>query len=167
MTLFLLRMEKQGQKKDTFTVEWLTKWRLNGRTPNPPHITLILKKLYYLYRYNIESAYTPMLSPSEQPKSYKRRLHTALLTSIHAAAGFPEMRVQKLWLDIDRLYIWKNLNDAPVSEDTRCIWYHVVHDIIPRNVRLHRIYMVTSDTCQRRIATDTLEHRLLACGQGR
>jgi hypothetical protein len=108
-----------------------------------------------------------MRGPSEQPKSYKRRLHTAILTSIHAAAGFPEMRVQKLWPNIDWLRIWKNLNDAPVSEDTRCIWYHVIHDIIPTNVRLHRINMIPSDTCRRCTTTDTLEHRLLACGQGR
>ena len=32
--LFLLRMEKQGHKKDTFTAEWLTKWCLHGKTPN-------------------------------------------------------------------------------------------------------------------------------------
>jgi hypothetical protein len=90
-----------------------------------------------------------MRGPSEQPKSYKRRLYTALLTSIHTADGFPEMRVQKLWPDIDWLHIWKNLNDAPVSEDMRRICYHVIHDIIPTNVRLHRISMVPSDTCRR------------------
>jgi len=77
------------------------------------------------------------------------------------------MRVQKLWPYIDWLRIWKNLNDAPVSEDTRCIWYHVIHDIIPTNVRLHRINTIPSDTCRRCTATDTLEYRLLACGQGR
>jgi hypothetical protein len=62
-------MEKQGQKKDTFTAEWLMKWCLRGRTPNPPHITMVPKKFDYLYRYNIESAYTPMRVPSEQPKN--------------------------------------------------------------------------------------------------
>jgi len=60
-----------------------------------PHMTMVPMKFEYLYRY-IESAYTPIRGPSEQPKSYKRRLYTALLTSIHAAAGFPGMRVQKL-----------------------------------------------------------------------
>ena len=49
-----------------------------------------------------------------------------------------------------------------------CIWYHVTHDIIPTNVRLHRINMIPSDTCRAmHTATDTLEDRLLACGQGR
>jgi hypothetical protein len=94
MTLFLLRTDKQGQKKDTFTAEWLTKWRSHGRTPYPPHITKVPKKFDFLYRYNIESAYTPMRGLSEKPKRYKRRLYTALLTSIYAAAGFPEMRVK-------------------------------------------------------------------------
>jgi len=85
-------------------------------------------KFEYLYRYNIESAYTPIRGPSEQLKSYNRRLYTTFLTGIHAAAGFPGMRVQKLWPNIDWLRIWKNLSDAPVSEDTRCIWYHVIHN---------------------------------------
>jgi hypothetical protein len=54
-----------------------------------------------------------------------------------------------------------------VSEYTRCIWYHVTLDIIPTHVRLHHITMVPSDICRRCTATDILEHRLLACGQGR
>jgi hypothetical protein len=153
--------------KDTFTAKWLTKWRLHGRTPNPPHIKMVPMTFDYLYRQNISSAYTPMRGPSQQPKSYKRRLKPALLTSINAVAVFPEIRVQKLWPNVDWLRIWKNLNKAPVCEDTRCIWYHVIHDIIPTNVLLHRISMVLSDTCRRCTATDTLEHRLLACGHGR
>ena len=44
--------------------------------------------------------------------------------------------------------------------------YQVLHDIIPTKVRLHRINMVPSDTCRRCTATDTLKHRLLACGEG-
>ena len=167
MTLFMMRMVRQGQRTDTFTADWLTKWRLHGRRPNPPHIKRFPKKFDYLYQYNIESAYAPMRASSEHPKSYKIRLYTALLTSIQAAAVFPELRVQKLWPDTDWERIWKNLNDAPVPENTRCIWYHVMHDIIPTNVRLHLISMVPSDTRRRCTATDTLEHRLLACGEGR
>ena len=119
---------------------------------------MVPMKFEYFCRYNNESAYTPIRGPSEQPKSYKRRLYTALLTSIHAA-GFPGMRVQKLWPCRDWLRIWKNLNDAPVSEVTRCIWCHVIHVIIPTNVWLHRINMIPSDTCRRCTATDTLEHK--------
>ena len=77
------------------------------------------------------------------------------------------MRVQKLWPNTDWIRIWKNLNDAPVPENTRCVWYQAIHDIIPTNVRLHRIYMVPSDSCRQCTADDTLEHRLIACGKGR
>ena len=59
------------------------------------------------------------------------------------------------------------MNDVPVPESTRCIWYQVIHYIIPTNVRLRRIKMVPSDTYRRCTATDTLEHRLIACGEGR
>jgi len=108
-----------------------------------------------------------MRGTSEHRKTYKRRLYSALLTSIQAAAGFLELRVQKPWSNIDWTRMWKNLNDAPVPEKTRCVWYQVIHYIIPTNVRLHLINMVPSDTCRRCTATDTLEHRLIVCGEGR
>ena len=76
------------------------------------------------------------------------------------------MRVQKLWPHIDWIRIWKNFNDTPVPANTRCIWYQVVHDIIPAKVRLHRINIVPSDTCRRCTATDTVGHRPIACGEG-
>jgi len=96
MTLFMFRMEGQGRRKGTFTAEWLTRWRLHEKTTNPPDIKRIAKKLEYLHRYDMESAYTPKRENSEHPKTYKRRLYTALLTSIRAAAGYPEMRAKKL-----------------------------------------------------------------------
>jgi len=116
MTLFMLRMGKQGRTIDTSTENWLTKWRLHRRTPNLPLIKRIPTKFDYLYRNNIESAYAPMRDDPEHPKIHKKRLYTALLTSIRAAAVFHDMRVQKLWPDIDWVRIWQNLNDAPVPE---------------------------------------------------
>jgi len=59
MALFVLRMERQKQQSGTFATDWLNKWRLNGRIPNPPDIKWIPVKLDYLYRYNIEAAYMP------------------------------------------------------------------------------------------------------------
>ena len=104
--------------------------------------------------------------PLNTQKIYKRWLYTALLTSIQATAGFTEMRVQKLWPNVGWECIWINLNDVPVPENTRCIWRQVMHDIIPTNVRLHRIKMVSPDTCRRCTATETLERRLVTCGEG-
>jgi len=54
----------------------------------------IPSKFDYLYRYNIEAAYTPIRGDVENLKSHKKKLYTALLTSIRAAAGSPEMHIQ-------------------------------------------------------------------------
>jgi len=167
MTLFFLRMEKQGHQKATFTTDWLTRWYLHERTPNPLQIRRIPAKFDYIYRYNIEAAYTPIRRDSENHKSHKKRLYAALLISIRAAAGSPEMRIQKLWSNTDWTRIWKNLKDAPISDNTRCIWYQVVYDLTPTNARLYRIKMTPSFSCQRCTMDDTLEHRLTACGEGR
>jgi len=89
------------------------------------------------------------------------------MTSIRAAAGFPEMRIQKLWPNTDWIRIWKNLKDAPVSDNARCIWYQVLHDIIPTNARLYRIKITPSTSCQRCTMADRLQHRLTECVKGR
>jgi len=75
MTLFILRMERQGQQTDKFTADCLTKWHLHGRTPNPPDIRMIPTKRDYLYRYNIEAAYTPIRETPESQKTYRKRLY--------------------------------------------------------------------------------------------
>ena len=115
----------------------------------------------------MELAYTPVRESSEHPKTYNRRLYTALLTCVHSAAGHPVLCVQKLWPNIDWVRTWKNLNETPVPETTRCTWYRVINDLIPTNVRLHRTIMVPSDTCRQCRAIDTLEYRLITCGEGR
>jgi len=48
-----------------------------------------------------------MRGTAEHPKTYKRRLTQPPLTSIQAAAGFSELRVQKLWPRIGWVRIWK------------------------------------------------------------
>jgi hypothetical protein len=45
---------------------------------NPSEIKRIPAKFDYLYRYNIEAAYTPIRADSENHKSCKKRLYTAL-----------------------------------------------------------------------------------------
>jgi len=77
------------------------------------------------------------------------------------------MRIQKLWPNTDWTRIWKNLKNVPISDNTRCIWYQVVHDLMPTNARLHLIKMTPSISCQRCTLDDALEHRLTACSTGR
>lgn len=166
MTLFILRMERQCQQIDSFTADWITKWNLHGRSPNPPDITRVPRKLDYIYRYNNEAAYTSVRGTLESQKSYKRRLCNGLLSSIKDAVGQPQMRIHKLWPDTTWIKIWKNLGEAPVPEYMRCIWYQIIHNLIPTNVRLRRIKVTPTNICQRCAATNTLEHRLTVCDEG-
>jgi exonuclease III len=166
MTLFMTRMEKQMEMDDTITADWLKKWNLHKKTPNPPDEGMIPRKYDYLHRYKIEAAYTPIRGTHENQRSFKTRLYKVILTSINAAVSPQEMRIQKLWPNIDWPNTWKNLKEAPISDDTRCLWYRVIHDIIPTNCRLHRIQMTPSDTCRWCPESDTLEHRIISCRQG-
>jgi len=77
------------------------------------------------------------------------------------------MCVEKLWINTDWDQTWKNLNESPVPETTRSVWYRVIHEIIPSNERLPRINMVQANTFRQCASKDTLEHRLLVRGAER
>ena len=77
-----------------------------------------------------------------------------------------EMRITKLWPQANWGKIWENLGVAPVPGSDIATWYKVIHDIIPTNTRLHRIYMSSTDTCTERGNRYTLVHRLTDCGEG-
>ena len=76
------------------------------------------------------------------------------------------MRITRLWPNADWVTIWKNLQAAQVSGLDTATWYKVIHDIIPTNIRLHRIKMSPTDTCKDCGSKDTLGHRLTECGEG-
>jgi len=63
--------------------------------------------------------------------------------------------------------IWKNLAETPTSEADIAVWYKVINDIIPTNVRLHLIKMASTDTCKECGEVDTLLHRLTEFGEGK
>ena len=54
---------------------------------------------------------------------------------------------------------------APVPEKTKCYWYEVIHDLIPTRHRLHAINLSSSDICAQCMQLDTIQHRLIQCGQ--
>jgi len=57
------------------------------------------------------------------------------------------------------------MGEEPVPGATKAAWYKVIHDILPTNVRLFRIYMVRTDACRKCDRTDTLSHRLIEGGE--
>lgn len=64
-------------------------------------------------------------------------------------------------------HVWRNLNDAPVPDSTRILWYSVFHELVPANERLIRIQRTTTDACRHCAMKDTLEHRLTNGGERR
>jgi len=60
----------------------------------------------------------------------------------------------------------KNLTDTPVPRQEVMTWYRVIHDIIPTNIRLNHIRTTNTDACLECGQSDTLEHRLMSCGEG-
>jgi hypothetical protein len=78
-----------------------------------------------------------------------------------------EMRVEKLWPGTNWNRVWKNLWAAPVPDDIKNSWYHVIHDILPTNERLHNIRIAQTDLCSICNHKDTLQYRMIECGEGR
>jgi len=76
------------------------------------------------------------------------------------------MRITKLWPNTDWYTVWKNIHCTPVRGGTKTAWYNVIHDILPTNVRLHKIRISPTDKCNNFGMHDTIQHRLIECGEG-
>jgi hypothetical protein len=55
---------------------------------------------------------------------------------------------------------------ARVHGAVKSVWYKVIHDIIPTNARLHKIRIAPTDKCVECGMSNTIEHRLIECGEG-
>ena len=83
-----------------------------------------------------------------------------------AASTIQVMRIIKLWPQTDWELDWKNLFVTPVLSSDLMTCYRVIHDIIPTNVRHKHIRMSRTDARTEWGQRDTLEHRLIECGEG-
>jgi hypothetical protein len=68
-----------------------------------------------------------------------------------------EMRITQKHPETNWKQVWKNLHTARVTEDTKSIWYTVIHGIVPTNERLYTIKLVESGLCRQCDETDTLQ----------
>jgi hypothetical protein len=76
------------------------------------------------------------------------------------------MRIERLKPNHHWTLIWKNFWTAPITMHTRARWYHVIHDILPTNYRLHNIGMAPTEACHNCGGRDTLVRRLIECNPG-
>jgi hypothetical protein len=114
----------------------------------------------------MNSAYIAPLEQKESIKAYKRRIYDALHTLLQETTEPADMSITRFWPNTDWETVWKNLHPAPVSGTTKAVWYRILHDIIPTNERLHKIGLSSTDQCRRCDKKDTIQHRLIECGNG-
>jgi len=143
------------------------KWNTQTQSKNPPFNERTPVALQYLRWFDTESAYVPQQGLTELQQAYKERLYTSMITIMTAGSGIPEMRVARRWPHGEWETVWKNLREASVSETSRVARYGVVHDILPKNKRLHMIYRTPTDTFRNCDNIDTFRNHLNACGEGR
>jgi len=163
MALFIYRVQAQGRHEGSFTATWLMRWNIQSGAGNPPYLDVIPAVRGHLREYVADVAY---IRSRDNTETCKKHLYTTLKALIITDNRHQEMRITKLWPHADWVTIWKNLQAAPVSGLDTATWYKVIHDIIPTNVRLHRITMSPTDTCKDCGGKDTLEHCLTECGEG-
>ena len=80
--------------------------------------------------------------------------------------GIQGMRITKVWPTTDWNTVWKNIHCTSVPGGTKAAWYMVIHDILPTSDRLYKIRMSPPGKRSNCGMHDTLQHRLIECGEG-
>jgi hypothetical protein len=96
----------------------------------------------------------------ETHRSFTRRVHDTLRTISTAGNRPREVRIIQIQPAIDRSRVWGNLHNLRFFDGPSSAWYMEMHDIIPTNVRLHRIRPVDTENCTQCERHVTLPHRM-------
>ena len=76
------------------------------------------------------------------------------------------MRIVQQNPETDWRRVWQNLHNTGSTQMITAVWYLVVHDLVPTNLRLHKIHLAESPNCSNCGRLDTRLHRLCECGEG-
>ena len=164
--LLLYRMRQQVMKPETIMAAWMRTWGLYEQGTNSPYRDIIPENLEYLLRFAMDSAYVVIQETMESKRAYKRRLYSTLYHISRGATDEQEMRITKIWPTTDWKNVWKNIHRTPVSGGMKAAWCKVINDTLPTNDRLHKIRMSPTDKCSNCCMHDTVQHRLIECGEG-
>jgi hypothetical protein len=107
----------------------------------------ILRTLEYLWNYLHELAYMEPLTQSERGRRFKQRVSWHFANHYTAVMKAQELRIKQLQPAIDRSLMWGNLRNVILPVGVRSAWYMVIQNILPTNVRLHRIRLTDTDKC--------------------
>jgi hypothetical protein len=139
---------------------------MDKKSPNPPPRSTLPATLEYLKAFQTESAYIPEKGKDETMIGYKKRLYNIMTILTGMSTDKLNMRIQTRWPTYDWKTIWHNLHTAPVNDTMKGEWYKIIHDLTPRNARLHKIHLSNTDKCKIFTMTDTLVHRITEFGEG-
>jgi hypothetical protein len=136
------------------------------KAPHKPfHVGRLPTALANLRPFALETAYVEPPGRTESPKEYKRRVYDAVRTLLRAETELRAMRIGRLEPNTNWEAVWKNLQTAPVPEETKSICYRLIHDIIPTNERLYKIRLAVSYRCKHCRTPSNIVSRLTATGQ--
>jgi hypothetical protein len=100
----------------------------------------------------------------ESENAYKRHVYDTLSVIEGKKHVSRHIQIMNMFPSINWHVMLGNLSQAVGSDAVRFVWYVVVHDLVPTNVKLHSIYVITTDSCLNFGATYALTHSLSECG---
>lgn len=65
--------------------------------------------------------------------------------------------------NVEQTNVWENIASTPLSDKMRSMWYRVIYDLIPTQVRLHGINIHNMRACVPCNNIYTLLHTLIMC----
>jgi hypothetical protein len=161
----MTRCRSQEDKNGSLTARWLEFWDFRSPVTNPPLLTGIPQNLWYLRTYFQARANIAPQRTEEPGKTFKRRVYATLCHMARSEQEAPRMRIMTLHPAVKWSVMWKTFGIAILPDRIRSTWNRVLHDSMPTNVRLYKIYLSDTDGCSQCDAQGTLLHRLTECGE--
>jgi hypothetical protein len=134
---------------------------------NPPHVEGIPRRLEYLRLYAMYKVYVEPPKQGEAPRTIRSRVYETLRRIKLAANPSRNVRITMMYPTTDWERVWANLHASCAADSIKVNWFKVIHDILPKNERLHAIRLAGSPLCSNCGEHDTLMHRIIECGEGR
>jgi len=162
--LFLTIFWSQRYGSGSVTAEWLSVWVPLPPITNPPHIRIIPSTWEYLSIYFHEwEIWNPRGRPNQGGLLNEECLTPCepclLWWRNHGRCAF------QLQSAIDWSLVSGSLHNVILPNGGRSAWYMVIHDIIPTNVKLHRIRLMDTRNCTQCGRQHTMLHRLNERGE--
>ena len=160
---FPIRFRTQGDRSVSLTAEQFNVRTSLAPRANPPHIRAIPRTLEYLRIYLHEWEYMKPRRQAETGWASKPRVSNTLRTMSTAVMKARELYIMQHQPAIYWTLVLGNLCNVILPVGVRRTWCVVIHDIAPRNVRLHRIRLSRTDKCTSPGRKDTMLHSLSFC----